>query len=620
MRPGGPDEQTLLGQFYTPPAVADLLVALTLEGSEGEAGPPTILDPACGDGALLASAYEWLAARGYLHAQLLESLWGFELSQAAATAATAALAARGEGSPYILAGDFFAREPGQFAGAREVPGFDRIIGNPPYLRSQNQDDLDPAYRARLFQAAARAGVRPHAKTDLFGFFIYHASRFLKIGGRLGFITPASWLTSEYAAALQTLLVGELRLSVIVSSSAESFFPEVDVHTVLLLAERVDPAAGERGAALRFVTLRRPLAELTAGGERHDRVRALAREIREGTAPREDEVLRVHVVPVAGERAALAAAPGVARNWSRHLRAPLSFERLFGGPAFTSLGQVGRVALGYKSLQNEFYYVDRATIDAYSIEARFLEPIVMLGDLDGLAYLQGPAEGRWIFLCRESEDALRDTGALRYINAMAGRTVAQRKQSGAGRTIREVLAAQGGGLWYGPKARPHPAHIWLRKAIDTVYAPLLFKAARVVDQRCNYVEPLDGLAWEPLAAVLTATTFAYALEVCGAASMGAGALEAATTRLRTYPVFDPRMLNTAEQAELVGLARVVWTQERPLDLGRADGRPGPGLLALDRWVLARAGGRLAAEQLYEDLHGSCDTRIRVARARRSAQAR
>jgi hypothetical protein len=457
-------------------------------------------------------------------------------------------------------------------------------------------------------------VQVHAKTDLFGFFMVHASRFLRLGGRLGFITPASWLTSEYAASLQVLLTGALRLSAIVSSSAESFFPEVDVHTVLVLAQRVDPAVDEPQAALRFVTLRRPLAELTAGA-RYERLRVLAREITETSAPWEDGRLRVHVVPAAHERAALAAAPGVARNWSRHLRAPLSFERLFRGSAFTSLAQVGRVALGYKSLQNEFYYVDRATIDAHGIEARFLEPVVMLGDLDGLRYLQTPAAARWVFICREPQDALRGTGALRYIEAMAGRPVAQRKQSGPRRTIREVLAAQGGGLWYGPKARPHPAHVWLRKAVDTVYAPLLFSEARVVDQRCNLVEPGAGLAWELLAAVLTATTFAYALEVCGAASMGAGALEAATTRLRTYPVFDPRPLSAADRAELVRLARVVWTQERPLDLGRADRGPGPELLALDRWVLARAGEPLAAEQLHRDLDDACATRLRVARARR-----
>ena len=320
------------------------------------------------------------------------------------------------------------------------------------------------------------------------------------------------------------------------------------------------------------------------------------------------------MPLASERSALAATPGVARNWSRALRAPLSFEPMATSPAFTTLEQLATVSLGYKSLQNDFYYVDRATIEAHGIEPRFLQPIVMLGDMDGQRYLQRPEVTRWVFLCRETPAQLRGTGALRYIEAMAGRPIRARKQSGTGETIAEVLAAQSGGLWYGPKARPHAAHVWLRKAFDGVYAPLLFAQASVVDQRCNYVEPRDPLGWELLAAVLTSTTFAYALEICGSASMGAGALEAATTRLRTYPVFDPRPLDLAEQAELVRLARLVWTEERPLDRSATTCLPGRCLGALDAWVLARMDAGLSVERLHADLHDACRTRIHLARGR------
>jgi len=595
--PGRLDARVLLGQFYTPPAVANLLVALTIDGERA-----SILDPACGDGALLCSAYDLLVRGGLAHADVLDRLWGFEVSPAAAQQAARALQERGAGgAPRILVGDFFDRDPDDPA----IPRFDCIIGNPPYLRTQNQDDLDPAVRARLFAAAARAGVAAHTKTDLFGFFIYHALRFLKVGGRLGFITPASWLTSEYAVSLQTLLTNELQLTAIVSSSAESFFPQVAVHTVLILAERVDPGAVGGEAVLRFVTLRRPLA-----GD----PQALARAIRGATRSYEDERLRVHVVPLASERAALAAAPGVARNWSRLLRAPLSFEKMAASPAFTTLEQIATVSLGYKSLQNDFYYVDEAIIAEHGIEPRFLEPIVMLGDMDGRRYFQEPAPVRWVFICRETEAELQGTGALRYIEAMAGRAIRARKQSGAGRTIQEVLAAQGGGHWYGPKARPHAANIWLRKAFDGVHAPLLFAQASVVDQRCNYLEPVPGLSWELLAAALTSTTFAYALEICGSASMGGGALEAATTRLRTYPVFDPRPLGSEDRAELVRLARLVWTEERPLDRSGTDCISGPRLCALDAWVLARTGTELSVERLHADLHDACRTRIRVARHR------
>jgi hypothetical protein len=49
-------QQILLGQFYTPRPVADLLVASTIDGER-----PFVLDPGCGSGTFLMSAYSYLA-------------------------------------------------------------------------------------------------------------------------------------------------------------------------------------------------------------------------------------------------------------------------------------------------------------------------------------------------------------------------------------------------------------------------------------------------------------------------------------------------------------------------------------------------------------------------------
>ena len=44
--------------------------------------------------------------------------------------------------------------------------------------------------------------------------------------------------------------------------------------------------------------------------------------------------------------------------------------------FVSLSALENISLGFKSLQNTFYYVDQNTIDTYDIETRFLKPIIM----------------------------------------------------------------------------------------------------------------------------------------------------------------------------------------------------------------------------------------------------
>jgi hypothetical protein len=93
--------------------------------------------------------------------------------------------------------------------------------------------------------------------------------------------------------------------------------------------------------------------------------------------------------------------------------------------FTSLEGIATVSLGFKSLQNGFFYVSKATIDTYGIEKRFLVPILRLRrDLDSTSYQQKAKNKLWLFYCREQENDLRGTGALRYIEAMSYEEIAQ----------------------------------------------------------------------------------------------------------------------------------------------------------------------------------------------------
>ena len=74
------DEQLLLGQFYTPRPVADLLVAFTVDGER-----PLVLDPGCGSGTILMAVYSYLSHSSQLsHKELLSLIWGFDISPFAA--------------------------------------------------------------------------------------------------------------------------------------------------------------------------------------------------------------------------------------------------------------------------------------------------------------------------------------------------------------------------------------------------------------------------------------------------------------------------------------------------------------------------------------------------------
>lgn len=338
-------EQMLLGQFYTPTRVADLLIAFAVDPSN-----PLILDPGCGSGTFLMRAYDYIHTQGNLsHSDALSKIWGFDISAFATELAAINLfrqdMAAFDNFPRIIPGNFFDRsvgEPWEFppprAGGQKkipvaIPQFGSVVANPPYLKSQKQDDLDPAYKATLFDAAAKNGVAAPQKTDLFAFFIYKALEFMPPGSRLGFVVSASWLTADFGATLQDVLLRRFKLIAVIGSSVEAFFTQVDVNAVLIVAEKRTDAKIEPEEKVRFVNLKRRLEDIFAGepSEYWGRVTGLADAIELSSGSGETEDFRVNAVSAKSELDALASQNSV-RNWSLYVRAPRSYFAVFGGLA------------------------------------------------------------------------------------------------------------------------------------------------------------------------------------------------------------------------------------------------------------------------------------------------
>lgn len=283
-----------------------------------------------------------------------------------------------------------------------------------------------------------------------------------------------------------------------------------------------------------------------------------------------------------------------------------------------LGNLADVHLGYKSLQNQFYYVKEEIIQAYGIEDHYVQPILMLGDIEPDRFLQSGSTETYVFSCDSSLADIRGSGARKYIEAMRGRPAASRKQATGYRTIEQVLRRQSGSTWYAPKAVLHRSHIWLRKAFHGTYAPLVFYDAQVLDQRCNYINPRNGLQWTELAAMLTSSVLALSVEAEGSASMGAGALELPTTKLGRLRVPDIRRLSRNESKRLVRLARTVWDDEEPVDWTDSHPQISEALVKLHQFVLDKFCGGLSARQLYLGIKTAVATRRRVAESKGKAQ--
>jgi SAM-dependent methyltransferase len=625
-----PREQTLLGQFYTPTDVADFLVVAAINGER-----PLVLDPGCGSGTFLLRSYQYLKqSYGLDHAKLLEALWGFDISPFAAELAVINLFRQDmsyyDNFPRVLPGDFFQRRAGdivEFPPARHgmqakvrlpIPEFDAVIANPPYIRSQYQDDLNAGYKRNLYKLVLKElQIKPPAKTDLFAFFAYHGLALLKPGGRLAFVTSAAWLTAGYGASMQRFLLERFRLIAVVASEAESFFSQVDQNTVMIVAaKRPEHEVPNKDELIRFVTLQKRLGEIVpSDGRRWAALRELIDQIEDAASPFDTPAMRVRLVPAEPELRALRDSPR-ARNWSIHLRAPSSYREIFEreGAPVAPLEQLANVRLGYKSLQNQFFYVGPEVVKKYGIEKRYLKPITTMSGLDGSKYLQEPDSRLLLFSCDSSEGELRGTGALRYIRGMEDVTAVRKRQASKDKTIGETLAEQGGTYWYAPKATPHSANIWVRKAFDTTHAPFVFVKPTTLDQGCNFVVPVDGVKWEEVAAILTSSIAGLALEASGAASLGAGALEMPTRQLARLAVPDLRRATVDQRRELVELARSVWQGGEPVNWGDETPTITPELRRLDEHVLVMLGASSSVDTVYRDIRLAVAYRIELGRSK------
>jgi len=232
-----------------------------------------ILDPATGGGSFLRSAYVRKKNFGATHERSLADIWGCEITAFAAELSTVTLATSDTHEPAayprVLLRDFFELRPG-LETSLEIPGilgrlsvpqtFDAVIGNPPYISYRHITNQDAILNA-LASDTELALPKFSGKSDAYLWFVVHATRFLRQGGRLAFVVSAGMIFSDYGIPLIRFLGRHYRIRAVIDSIVERWFPEADTNTVLLLLERETDTALREENEMRFVRLRRPLAQI-----------------------------------------------------------------------------------------------------------------------------------------------------------------------------------------------------------------------------------------------------------------------------------------------------------------------------------------------------------------------
>lgn len=248
--------QRLLGAYYTPDAVAEVLVRWALDGAPG-----SLLDPSFGGCAFLEAG-----------ARVME-----ELGSKAGGANVFGVDVDADCVQYVRSSsrlqernctfeDFLALAPSDLSGAP----FRAIVGNPPYVRHHWVKDEKRTVARRI---ADESSVVLAETASLWAYFVVHALAFMAEGGRLALLVPEAILQADYADAVRSVLETSFRRVRLVHLR-ERLFDDTDEPVVVVAGEDFgEPGtlsvhsletATELGALLRGVEVARPHTTLANG--------------------------------------------------------------------------------------------------------------------------------------------------------------------------------------------------------------------------------------------------------------------------------------------------------------------------------------------------------------------
>jgi len=271
-----PDEERhRLGQFYTPPPIAELIVKWTVKSHKD-----VVLDPAVGSGTFLVKAYQRLLElksehskrvkkkirRKDIHKEILSQLYADDINPFPAHLTSMNLAMRDVRYPTsemnVIIENFFdlksklrvfapyaVKTPkGEVKRYFNIPTFDAVVANPPYTRwveipKKTQKSINRSIGNLLKKSNLSGGIGK--ETGIYVHFIMHAYDFLKKNGRLGMIISNSWLQSDYGINFAGFLLDHFKVKAVVDFNQRLFrIPLIATCVILLEKEKNEEARNE----------------------------------------------------------------------------------------------------------------------------------------------------------------------------------------------------------------------------------------------------------------------------------------------------------------------------------------------------------------------------------------
>lgn len=246
------NERKKNGQYYTPKSVVKYILSQLKIRSDS-----TILDPSCGCGSFLLTAYDLL---GEKHGKsFLRNIYGVDLNARAADITRAGLYLKtGCNEEYldvvshnIQIGNSIVEntriDKNAFCWKTAFPcifrsgGFDFVIGNPPYVTLQKNISFDPT---EGIYASVIDGP-----TNAASLMVGKSLELLKAGGILAFLLPRSVLYVDSYSKLRTYLINNTQILQVVDLGVK--FKDVRGEQVIIILRKRRPSEKQKVKIIEF---------------------------------------------------------------------------------------------------------------------------------------------------------------------------------------------------------------------------------------------------------------------------------------------------------------------------------------------------------------------------------
>jgi adenine-specific DNA-methyltransferase len=200
------DLKTLLGIFYTPAPLAEMLVDWAVTDPR-----QLIMEPSFGGCGFLNAIARRLTDLD--HHQPWQQIYGCDKDPRAFTFLPKNFQIN-EPVQFRL-GDFLTLLPAHF----ERESFDVVLGNPPYVSRHTMTATQIAICER---AIKNGGYSISSRASLWAYFVLHGLRFLRAGGKIAWVLPRSLSQSIYGRDLLQILLREFAAVTVISLGQRMF--------------------------------------------------------------------------------------------------------------------------------------------------------------------------------------------------------------------------------------------------------------------------------------------------------------------------------------------------------------------------------------------------------------